>query len=86
MMAPELLRSKATNMRLSDEEKAELRALATSPEFRADMARLRQSHRDDFLIDGVVDGERVTEALTMYSEFVGGERPKRVFVERGMKL
>jgi hypothetical protein len=74
-------------MRLTDEEKAELRALAVSPELKADLARLRQSHRDDFLVDGVVDGERVTEALTVYSEFVGGERrPRRVFVERVMKL
>jgi hypothetical protein len=74
-------------MRLTDEEKAELRALAASPELKADLARLRQSHRDDFVVDGVVDGERVTEALTTFSEFVGGEsRPRRVFIERVMKL
>ncbi|HEY7746826.1 MAG TPA: hypothetical protein VIA07_10845 [Desulfuromonadales bacterium] len=73
-------------MRLTEEEKAELRALAAAPELKADLARLRQSHRDDFLVDGVVDGERVTEALTQYSEFVGGERPRRVFIERVMKL
>lgn len=74
-------------MRLTDEEKAELRALAASPELKADLARLRQSHRDDFMVDGVVDGERVTEALTTFSEFVGGEsRPRRVFIERIMKL
>jgi hypothetical protein len=72
-------------MRLSEEEKAELRSLAAAPGLKADLARLRQSHRDDFLVDGVVDGERVTEALTVYSEFVG-ERPRRVFVERVMKL
>ena len=73
-------------MRLTDEEKTELRALASAPELKADMVRLRNSHRDDFMVDGVVDGERVTEALTVYSEFVGGERPRRVFVERVMKL
>lgn len=73
-------------MRLSDEEKAELRALAASPELKVDLARLRNSHRDDFMVDGEVDSERVTEALTAYSEFVGGERPRRVFVERVMKL
>lgn len=72
-------------MRLSDEEKAELRALTSAPDLRADMARLRQSHRDDFMVDGVADGERVTEALTAYSEFVG-ERPRRVFIERVMLL
>jgi hypothetical protein len=39
------------------------------------------------MVDGVVDGERGTEALTAYSEFVGGEsRPRRVFVEQVMKL
>jgi hypothetical protein len=74
-------------MRLTDEGKAELRALAASPELNADLARLRQSHRDDFMVDGVVDGERVTEALTTFSEFVGDEsRPRRVFIERVMKL
>jgi hypothetical protein len=74
-------------MRLTDEEKAQLRALAASPELKADLARLRQSHRDDFVVEGVVDGERVTEALTAYSEFVGGDsRPQRFFVERVMKL
>jgi hypothetical protein len=74
-------------MRLSEEEKAELRAQASAPGLKADLARLRNSHRDDFMVDGVVDGERVTEALTSYSEFVGGnQRPRRVFVERVMKL
>jgi hypothetical protein len=74
-------------MRLTDEEKAELRALTASPELKADLARLRNSHRDDFMVDGVVDGERVTEALTAYSEFVGdNRRPRRVFIERVMKL
>lgn len=74
-------------MRLTDEEKAELRALAASPELKADLARLRNSHRDDFMVDGVVDGERVTEALTVYSEFVGdNRRPRRLFIERVMKL
>ncbi len=72
-------------MRLTDQEKADLRALKDSPELRADLARLRQSHRDDFLVDGAIDADRVTEALTLYSEFVG-ERPKRAFVERVMKL
>ncbi len=74
-------------MRLSDEEKAELKALAVSPGLKADLARLRVSHRDDFIFDGVVDSERVTEALTDYSEMVGGEgRPRRIFIERVMKL
>lgn len=74
-------------MRLTEEEKAELRASVSAPGLRSDLARLRNSHRDDFMVDGVVDGERVTEALTAYSEFVGGEsRPRRVFVERVMKL
>ena len=72
-------------MRLTDEEKTELRALASAPELKADMVRLRNSHRDDFVVDGEVDSERVTEALTAYSEFVG-ERPRRVFIERVMKL
>jgi hypothetical protein len=72
-------------MRLTDEEKAELKALSASEELRDELARLRQSHRDDFLVAGVVDSERVTEALTVYSEFVG-ERQRRDFVERVMKL
>ena len=74
-------------MRLTDEEKAELRAVASASDLRADMARLRQCHRDDFMVDGVVDSERVIEALTLYSEFVGdNRRPRRVFIERVMLL
>jgi hypothetical protein len=74
-------------MRLSDEEKAELKALAASPELKADLARLRASHRDDFIVDGEVVGERVAEALTGFSEFMAGSpRPRRAFIERFMKL
>ena len=65
-------------MRLSDEEKAELKALAASAELKADLARLRSSHRDDFIVDGEVVSERVVEALTGYSEFMTGTpRPRR---------
>ena len=74
-------------MRLSEEEKAELKALADSAEMKADLARLRASHRDDFIVEGEVDGERVAEALTGYSEFMAGTpRPRRPFIERVMKL
>jgi hypothetical protein len=74
-------------MRLSDEEKIELKALAASQQLKEDLARLRVSHRDDFIVDGVVDGDRVTDALTAYSEFmIATPRPKRVFVEKVMKL
>jgi len=74
-------------MRLSDEEKTELKALAVASELKSDLARLRRLHRDDFIVGGAVDAERVTEALTAYSEFVGSAgRTRRVFVERVMKL
>lgn len=74
-------------MRLSEEEKAELKALADSAEMKADLARLRASHRDDFMADGKVATERVAEALTGYSEFMAGTpRPRRPFIERVMKL
>ena len=51
-------------MRLSDEEKVELKTLAASAELKADLARLRSSHRDDFIVDGEVANDRVVEALT----------------------
>jgi hypothetical protein len=48
---------------------------------------LRRFHRDDFIVGEAVDTERVTEALTAYSEFVGSAGwTRRVFVERVMKL
>lgn len=74
-------------MRLTDDEKNELKALAAAAELKSDLARLRKLHRDDFIVGGAVDGERVTEALTVYSEFVGSAgRTRRMFVERVMKL
>lgn len=74
-------------MRLSEEEKSELKALVRSAELKADLARLRSGHRDDFIVDGKVATERVAEALTGYSEFMTGTpRPRRAFIERVMKL
>jgi len=73
-------------MRLTEEEKAELRALASAQRLRLDLARLRISHCDDFMVDGVVDSEQVPEALTAYSEFVGGRSWPRRVVEWMVKL
>ena len=74
-------------MPLSAEARAELLAFAASGALRSDTARLRAAHADAFIVDGVVDCDRVMDFLTDYSEFVGATpRARRPFVERCMKL
>jgi hypothetical protein len=74
-------------MRLTDEEKAELKAQAASESLRADCDYLRALSRDAFLVDGEVDCDRVMEYLTAYNEFLGHPvKPFRPFIEKDMKL
>lgn len=74
-------------MPLSADARAELLALAASSSLRSDSARLRAAHADAFIVDGVVDCDRVMDFLTDYSEFVGATpRARRLFVEKNMKL
>ena len=74
-------------MRLSDEERMELRDSTVLNGLRADSARLRASHSNDFIADGVVDCDRVIDFLMEYKEFfAAAPRARRLFIERTMKL
>jgi hypothetical protein len=74
-------------MPFSDREKEELRACAVSESMRTDADRLSANRYNPFIIDGVVDCDRVVEFLTDYNEFLGHPRkPRRPFVEREMNL
>jgi hypothetical protein len=74
-------------MELTDEEKAELRALARSESMRADSELLRATRHNPFIVNGEVDCDRVMEFLTEYNEFLGHPRKVRQpFIEKDMKL
>jgi len=74
-------------MQLSDEEKAELRALAASESMRRDSDILRETRFDPFMANGEVDCDRVVEFLTEYNEFLSHPvKNRRPFIEKDMKL
>ena len=63
-------------MPLSDLEKEELRALASSEELRGEMERLAKSRQGFFVREGVVDTDRVLEFLCAFNEFIN-HAPKK---------
>ena len=75
-------------MPFTDREKAELKACAASESMRADSERLRATRHNPFIIEtGKTDCDRVMEFLTEYNEFLNHPcKPRRVFVEKNMKL
>jgi hypothetical protein len=74
-------------MALSEQEKAELLAVVSSPSMKADSQRLQEERINPFVIDGVVDCDRVLEFLTEFNEFLGHPVNEHWrFVEKDMKL
>jgi hypothetical protein len=74
-------------MRLSEEEKTELRALAKSATMLNDSELLRATRHNPFMVNGVIDCDKVIEFLTEYNEFMGHRRKsRRQFLEKDMKL
>jgi hypothetical protein len=74
-------------MPFSDRAKEELRACAVSESMRADADRLSATRHNPFIINGVVDCDRVVEFLTDYNEFLGHpKKPRRPFIEKEMNL
>lgn len=74
-------------MRLSEDEKTELRALAKSESMRTDSELLRATRHNPFIVNGVIDCDKVIEFLTEYNEFIGHRRKmRRMFIEKDMKL
>ena len=74
-------------MRLTEQEKAELRTFAASESMRADSERMRAFRLNPFMVDGKVDCDRVMEFLTDYNEFLNHPmKPRREFIEKNMKL
>ena len=72
---------------LSDEEKRELLDIARSSKLREDFRRLSENRHNPFVVDGVVDMDRLLTFLTEYNAFVN-HRPKpfRKIVDRDMRL
>ena len=74
-------------MYFTEEEKAELRAVAMSETMRADSDMLRAMHRNPFVVDGKVDCDSVIEFLDFYNEFLNHPmKPHWTFIEKNMKL
>ena len=74
-------------MPFSDQEKTELRAVAASESMRADSERLRATRHNPFMVDGMVNCDRVIDFLTEYNEFLNHPmKPRRNFIEKNMKL
>ena len=72
---------------LSDEEKRELLDIARSSKLKEDFRRLSENRHNPFVVDGVVDMDRLLTFLTEYNAFVN-HRPKpfRKIVDRDMRL
>jgi hypothetical protein len=74
-------------MRFSEQEKEELRAVASSASMRADSQRLLAGRNIPFMKGGIVDCDLVVEFLTKYNEFLNNPIKSRwSFVEKEMKL
>lgn len=74
-------------MRISEEDKAELRALSRSKSMRQDMMTVAARRHNPFLVDGEICLERVVDFLTQYNEFLNHPmKPLRPFIEKNMKL
>ena len=74
-------------MGLTEREKEELRAIASSASMRADSRRLRTGRINSFINNGFVDCSRVVEFLTEYNRFLDNPmKPHWSFSEKEMKL
>lgn len=74
-------------MRLSEEEKGEMLALAKSNAMREDGELLRNLARDQVVMNGVVNVSRVLQFFKDYNDFLNHPmKERRPFIERIMKL
>lgn len=74
-------------MRITDEEREEIRRVAASASMRTDARILRESRHNPFISGGVVDSGRVIQFLCDYNAFLGHPlKPGRPFLERDLKL
>ena len=74
-------------MRLSKEEKAELKRLAKSIGFKKDIERVAKARHNPFVTNGEVNLERLVAFLTEYNQFINHiPRPFRKIIDRDMRL
>lgn len=74
-------------MRLSKEERAELKKLAKSAKLQEDMRRLSRQRHNPFVVDGQVDIDRFLVFLTEYNYFINhARRPFRRIKDEKMRL
>lgn len=72
---------------LSEEEKRELKELASSPELRTDTQRLLKARYNPFMVNGNIDLDKFLAFLTGYNYFINHN--PRVFckiIDKDMRL
>ncbi len=74
-------------MKLSEEEKEELRASAQSTELRDDLMQVAQNRFNSLLVNGQVDMDRLLTFLDEYNAFFGHRRkPFCPMIDKNMRL
>lgn len=74
-------------MRLSKEEKAELKNLADSSKLQEDMRKVRSARHNPFIVDNQVDIDRLLTFLVEYNYFINHTlKPFRKIIDRDMRL
>ena len=74
-------------MKLSEEEKTELRTCAQSAELRDDLMRVAQNRFNSLLVNGQVDMDRLLTFLDECSAFFGHpQKPFCSMIDKDMRL
>jgi len=74
-------------LKLSEEEKEELRASAQSSKLRDDLRRVAQNRHNPILVNGEVDMDRLLTFLNEYNSFLNHQRkPFRQIIDKDMRL
>lgn len=74
-------------MRLSEEEKEELKKLSQSFTFKEDMQKLLKNRHNPFIVNGKVDVDKFITFLTEYNYFINHKpKPFRKIIDKDMRL
>jgi hypothetical protein len=82
-----LVLKRGSTLKLSEEEKAELRTSARSAKLRDDLMRLAQNHFNPVLVNGQVDMDRLLTFLDECNAFFGHrQKPFLPMIDKDMRL
>ena len=81
------MRNTGKGFTLSREDKEELLKMSRSRRLREDFRKIAENRYNPFLINGVVDLNRLVSFLTDYNEFINhARRPFRKMIDKKMLL